>query len=231
MRIGLLLSAALAATAVASAASAAQELVNGAFATGDFTGWTLTPTANGTLGFGAPPAVALFSVVSGVPQNAARLAVGNVTFVPGDFEGGSLSQTFSTGAGELVFSTDVAITAVHGSNANGGTISVLLDGVSLDSFSVGSISTGDIFRDQLNFDQLVLAGSHTLSILAVRDFQSSGVFGQTPFQYITNASADFTPSGGGSVPEPASWAMMLAGLGATGAILRRQRQIARPLAS
>ncbi|MBT9470025.1 MAG: PEPxxWA-CTERM sorting domain-containing protein [Pseudomonadota bacterium] len=49
-----------------------------------------------------------------------------------------------------------------------------------------------------------------------------GAAGQTGFDNITFGSA--TP--GSAVPEPATWAMMIAGFGMAGAALRRRRQVA-----
>src|SRR4029077_7485019 len=64
-------------------------VLNGNFATGDFTDWTLATTPNGTLG---SPTVTTFDFGSGA-VNAAQFQVGQVSFNPGQQEGGSISQT------------------------------------------------------------------------------------------------------------------------------------------
>jgi hypothetical protein len=80
---------------VAAQASATNLLVNGSFETGDFTGWTLGTTSNGTAGVGYP-------VVSQWPLDGSIKAwkgeVGEINFT-GQYEGATLSQTFNSGAG------------------------------------------------------------------------------------------------------------------------------------
>jgi hypothetical protein len=68
-------------------------VTNGDFATGDFTGWTLFTTANGSLGESEGlPAVTSFNVTGAGAQNAATFQVGEV--VPGSGQqGGGITQT------------------------------------------------------------------------------------------------------------------------------------------
>jgi hypothetical protein len=44
------------------------------------------------------------------------------------------------------------------------------------------------------------------------------------YENWTFASQDIVPIGGGGVPEPSTWAMMLVGFGGLGAVLRRRRR-------
>lgn len=54
----------------------------------------------------------------------------------------------------------------------------------------------------------------------------AGVANQIVFDDITFGSAVPGPDTGGGVPEPATWAMMIAGFGMAGAALRRRRALA-----
>lgn len=207
-----------AASAIAlGAATAAQatELVNNGNFNGGFSGWTIATTANGT---GGVPAVVSFDITGSGAQNAAQFQVGEVVFT-GAPEGVILSQSITSLAGLLTFSADIASLKSTGSvaNSDGGTFSILLDGLSLDSHSFGVVDFGVTYRAGLGFSQVVGAGSHTLDLYITRNFLSASV---TPFQYVSNISAIQADPGG--VPEPATWALMLGGFGLAGVALRRR---------
>jgi hypothetical protein len=219
MRRVLIASAALAlATLGASAAGATNLIQNGDFATGDFTDWSLATTAGGVLGNGlTAPGVVSFDVTGNGAQNAAHLQVGDANIV-GHFDGGSLSQAFTTAGGQLSFYADYAV-MLQFPNAEAGRFIVQIDGVTQKQFDLGSQIAGTI-RGSILFDDTVAAGSHTLSIFVERPFL--GTFA-TPQQYLTNISLDEGRTG---VPEPASWALMIAGFGLAGARLRRRARVA-----
>lgn len=203
-----------------SAAHATSIIQNGDFATGDLTGWTLFTTANGTIGQSPNPQVSVFDVTGAGAQNAAEFNVGQVNFVLfGTPEGGGLFQTISTEAGTLSFSADVAAFEPGPRNNQLGIFSVLLDGNVLDTVNLGNIEQTGTLRGSLDFSHDVTLGSHTLAIQMARPFTST--FGVTPNQYVTNISATFA-----AVPEPATWALMLAGFGGVGGLLRRSRRLA-----
>ena len=56
-----------------------------------------------------------------------------------------------------------------------------------------------------------------------------GLYGQTGADLNFRTHVD--PSAGGAIPEPASWALLIAGFGFTGAMARRRRQILRVVAA
>lgn len=84
-------------------------------------------------------------------------------------------------------------------------------------------------------EQLLAPGSYTVSVQAFSNFAigpnlSDGFENDGSFNGRTNAWAfdilnvSQATQVGGAVPEPATWAMMLFGFGATGVALRRQRR-------
>jgi hypothetical protein len=191
-------------------------VANGDFGTGDFTDWTLFTTPNGTLGAAPEPDVSSFNVTGGGAQNAATFNVGEVNF-DGTEQGGGINQTITTGAGVLNLSADVAAFKIA-FNADAGLFSILLDGSTVASDDLGPINAGQTLRATLMGSISVTAGTHDLEILVTRPFTTCGD-GCTPNQYVT----DITANMGGTVPEPASWAMMVVGTSLLGAALRRRR--------
>jgi hypothetical protein len=90
------------------------------------------------------------------------------------------------------------------------------------------------FTPVIHTGALTTSGSFTSGVLAAGDYQffvqnfdqqSSQL--NDPGTTSTSLNADFAFNIG-SVPEPATWAMMLAGLGTMGAVLRRRRTVAPP---
>lgn len=191
-------------------ASADNLLVNGSFQSGDFTGWTIGSTSNGTWGQGYP-------VVTGWPlggMNAAQGEVGEVNF-DGTFQGGTLSQTFTSGAGAATLSFDWAAMGdgTH-QNADGGDFRLLLDGTILADHDVGTIGPNDLLNGTLTANMNLSAGSHTFEIDVLRPYVS--LPGNTPYQYVTNADVE------GSVPEPGALVLMGSGVLGLAGVLRRR---------
>ena len=167
---------------------AVQTVRNGDFSTGGFRHWTTFTTESGTLGYPNLPKITSFDVNGSGAQNAAEFQVGQVGDV-GTEEGGGIMQAITTTAGALDFSADIAAFASKQVNLEGGTFSVLLDGVTEDTVVIGAMAKHTIQRGQLAFDVSVTAGSHTLEILITRDFTDGKRRGNTPFEYVTNISA------------------------------------------
>ncbi len=172
---------------------AKQLIENGDFTEGHLANWTTFTTSNGTLGFPPDPRGRSFDVSGSEVERAAQFQVGQAGDV-GTEEGGGLMQTIHTKAGGLVFSADIAAFA-KSVNLEGGTFSVLLDGVTEDTVSFGIMPRGTTDRGTLSFDVPVTAGAHVVEILITRPATDGSKRGDTPFQYITDISA--TQSGGG----------------------------------
>lgn len=218
---------AVAAIAMSSPSSATELLQNGNFNAG-LTGWTSYLTPNGTISptlpnsggpapTNSPAEVASFNVTGAGASNAAWLNAGQYLgpFSPANAAGGGISQTFLSGNGIGAFSVDIAAVTRLGSDV-GGLFSVILDGVTLDSFDFGTISGTQ--RGTLDFTTNLTAGSHTLALQVIRPFGPSvGIRSQ----YFDNASLNFTAA----VPEPGTWAMMIAGFGIVGGTMRRRQKI------
>lgn len=195
----------------AAQAGATNLLVNGSFQDGTFNGWTVGQTSNGTWGQGYP-------IVTGWPLggglNAAKGEVGEVNF-DGTYQGGTLMQTFTSGAGAATLSFDwAAMGDGVNQNADGGLFELILDGTILNQHDVGTINPNDLLNGTLSANVNLTAGSHTFEIDILRPYISS--FQNTPYQYVTNADVE------GTVPEPGSLILMGSGVLGLAGILRRK---------
>ncbi len=195
----------------AAQAGATNLLVNGSFQDGTFNGWTVGQTSNGTWGEGFP-------IVTGWPLggglNAAEGEVGEVNF-SGQYEGGTLSQSFTSGAGAATLSFDWAAMGdgTH-QNADGGDFRLLLDGTILAEHDAGGIGPNDLLNGTLSANVNLSAGTHTFEIDVLRPYISA--FQSTPYQYVTNADVE------GTVPEPGSLILMGSGVLGLAGVLRRK---------
>ena len=223
----LILAASAATFALAAPASAAELIVNGGFDDG-LNGWTSYATANGTITanpstLDAPvnqrARVTAFDVTGAGESDAATFNAGIIAgATPATPAGGGIFQTFTSGKGSVTFLTDIAATVRQRDNASGGILSVLLDGVELDSFDFGDIRRNATERSTLSFTADLAAGTHTLTLQALRPYQTDR---NLTGQYFDNVSLDFA-----AVPEPATWAMMIGGFGVVGGSLRRRARVA-----
>jgi len=111
-----------------------------------------------------------------------------------------------------------------GPNVEDTTVDVSVDGVTW--FSVGLVtgSTRGIDIDAFGFDSSsAFAFVRLIDVIAEGGTGNGGTVGAD----IDAVGAISTrPAGGGGVPEPAAWALMLLGFGALGSALRRTRRLA-----
>lgn len=89
-------------------------------------------------------------------------------------------------------------------------LDVYLKEVALDGFSLTQVSSGLLEKWVFN-DVQVNPGVHSLRV--------TGYWGQQGGSYSGNLGL------GAAVPEPASWAMMIAGFGLVGAAMRRRTKV------
>ena len=201
------------------------QIVNGDFETGQITPWITFTTPNGTFGPGFP-SISTFDVNGdGTSSSALSFSVGYDIppcaapgiLCPAPTEGGGIRQTTTFAGGQTMLHTDVAVvnsTLYGGSNSDGGTFSLLLDDVLLDSVSFVDIVAGTVLRGELDFTEVVSAGSHTLELLTTRNYSASASL----TQYIDDVSAGPAVS---AVPEPGTALLLGIGLFTLAALRRR----------
>lgn len=230
--------AALGATiAVATSAQATQFVTNGQFTAlthgvgqlhynTDATGWSVPALpgsytfvmSNGTAGsVGQYGTVAVWDQANGGANSWNGLAPhgGNFAALNGDFQVGALSQTITglTVGKSYTLSFDYAYSQQRDfSGATTQSLTASLGGTNLVTPTYLLPSHG--FGGWTNYSSTITATASTevLSFLAHASPQEPGM------ALLTDVSLT------GAVPEPATWAMMIVGLGAIGVVARRRRQ-------
>jgi len=129
----------------------------------------------------------------------------------------NVTNGFDTGFSFLYSSaTDAPVNVYDGLNGTGN----LLASLNLTAQENGNNCVGDPNGTYCNWTPVGVNFAGTAHSI---DF--GGTANYTVYDNVTFGSA--TPGGGGAVPEPATWAMMLVGFGAVGAAVRRRRR--RPM--
>jgi hypothetical protein len=199
------------------AQGARADFINGDFQTGSLSPWTVFTTANGTVG---SPTVVSFDTTGTGASLAAQFNVGESSF-DGTSQGGGIFQDVTLAAGSQTIKGDFATNAPGSANADAGTFSVLVDGVTEQSVSLGSIGGGgSTLRGSFNVNVTTTAGSHEVEFLITRHFL--GGFSATPNEYLDNLSITGNSS---TTPEPASITLLASAFLAAGGFhfVRRRR--------
>jgi hypothetical protein len=200
--------------AALTSAAHSQIFFNGNFETGNFAGWNIANTTNGT------------SLIQNVvqfdidgpgtrPTNfAAQFAVGQVNFNPGVPAGITITQQLNLTAGLLYyFDFDWATGGNTSDNTEGGIFSLIVNGN-----SVATQNAGFILANTFTYGHVTgtftptSSGVYTVGARIERPFLPSGLGLR---QYVDNFSTTV-------VPEPAS--MVALGVGAAGLLARRRRK-------
>jgi hypothetical protein len=202
----------LAVMAALATASFGQNFVNGGFETGDLTGWTITPTANGQTTTQTVATIDIDGPGSLGPSLAGKFSVGQVNFQSGQQAGIELTQALTLTSGQTYtfsFNWAAIVTGVGQSNAQGGVFSLIVNGNVLATGAAGS--TSDTIPKYGFLTANFTAGSSGAHIVGARITRPFTVPGSLN-QYVDNFTA---------VPEPAT--MLALGMGAV-ALLRRRRK-------
>jgi PEP-CTERM motif len=225
--------AALGALGAGSASAATNLLTNGSFETGDFTGWNVTSTESSTGTGAAAQVVIAYNQASAYPTGAfgesipTDNAVGNPSpdaagkfgayFVSDFADPQTISQTVTLTAGtSYTFGFDIYQPGNGAANPNGAHFTADLAGVPFASFAAGA-TPAQIWSTASGANTFVATttGAFTFSFTSdgfpAKDFVIDRV-------YLT--ATDSIPG----VPEPASWALMIVGMGGAGAALRSRRR-------
>jgi hypothetical protein len=212
---------------VASGAQAS--VINGGFDTGNLAGWTPFTTSNGTLGDFPLPRIAMFDVDGdSLTSNSLKLSVG-YNIAPCSFpgfgcplpiEGGGIRQSIFLSRGTYLFSADLAVentTLYGGFNRDGGTFSLMLDGIVLDTVSVGEVLAGFVQGSALTFNGFVEEGLHDFQVRVTRNSAQS----DSLFQYVDNIAV-------ARIPEPGTLGLLA--LGCVFLASGLGRRVAKPIA-
>jgi len=101
------------------------------------------------------------------------------------------------------------------------TVAVLVNGTQVGSFTLNPCSNCDVADDEslsFSFAPISASGDYTISYV----LQNTIAPGLGSIAFLDGGTGTLT--GEGAVPEPATWALMLAGFGCVGFVMRRRAQ-------
>ena len=202
--------------ASAAPAHAVEFITNGNFSSG-LTGWTNFVTTNGV----ANQTTSNFNVTGTGANAALRLRAGQVVWqgATSTPRGGGVYQMVNlTYAALYTFKADYATNSPG--NASGGVFSLLINDVAVTNFNTGSVAGTE--RGTLNYAVNLAPGLYKIGVQVARPYTSVS----SATQYFDNVSFS-APAPVSYVPEPGAWALMLAGFGLAGGMMRRNRQVLR----
>lgn len=204
-----LLTAALLASALAAPVSAAELVINGGFEAdnGLDTGWSYTVTDTLKVLYNPP--------VAHSGDHTLRMAADDVNFT--DY----LYQNLNTVVGQTY---DYSFWLANGTT-DGAAPSLFFATIGLDI--VAAMGQED------SYGYKEFAGTYTatssMTKIYFEAFNSLGLYQLDDVSVRSRSAGDCTLrigcTGGGGVPEPASWALMLLGFGGVGAMLRRRPRV------
>jgi Protein of unknown function (DUF642)/PEP-CTERM motif len=213
--------AALAVAASTGSATAASILANG--------GFEGCSSGNTILGGGSSAIAGWQTVNEGVewftpPLYGGTALEGNCIvdlawFVSSGAPGGGIEQTVSTVAGSRYVVNFSGTTASSFGRDGTGIIDLLIDGSAAASFTVVNFSSTFPATSYQSFSHSFVASGAATTI---RFANAQNAFQH--FAFIDGASLELMPMLNG-VPEPASWALLLAGFGLVGAATRRRGHV------
>jgi hypothetical protein len=185
-------------------AGATNLIQNGDFHTGDFTDWTLGLTSGGYV-YGP--------TVGGCEAHMGQLCWdGRVASVNGQYEGATMSQTFTSGAGPATLSMFYEVQMLF-LGGEGGDFRLLLDGNIVAQNNTGDLDPWDLAVGTLGADANLTAGQHTLEIDVLTNRQWDE---NSPIQLVGGIDVE------GPVPEPGSLVLMGSGVVGLVGVLRRK---------
>jgi Protein of unknown function (DUF642)/PEP-CTERM motif len=139
-----------------------------------------------------------------------------VSFGHNDTSGGSISQHFATVAGGL-YTVNYSVAEQQGDSADQVMRATVVNGLQTLSTDNGALTLGFLPGTTLTF--IATGSSATLTF-----FDATPPGGGAPSNLALDAVTVSGPQSG-AVPEPASWALMLIGVGCLGAGLRTRRAV------